>query len=98
MDGTTKKQEDPNMAVGVPILDTFNFGKLSLRLTSNPDPKEETKGQDIDPLLKILVSTMIVDVMNRQISHEEMAQKFSRKGLALRTEQIRDFITANGAP
>jgi len=52
----------------------------------------------MDPLLKILVSTLIVDALNEQCTEEEMAQKLKRKGLALSTEQIRNFISTHGAP
>jgi hypothetical protein len=49
------------MKVGMPIMDTPNH--------------EESKDGELDPLMKIIASTFIVDVLNRQISEKQMAQE-----------------------
>ncbi len=59
---------------------------------------EESKDGELDPLMKIIASTFIVDVLNRQISEKQMAQELAKKGIQLRTEQIRDFIATYGVP
>ena len=47
---------------------------------------EESKDGEIAPLMKFIASTIIVDVLNRQISEEQMAQELKEKGLDLGTE------------
>ena len=59
---------------------------------------EESKDGEFDPLMKITASTFIVDVLNRQISEQQMAQELAKKGIQLRTEQIGDFIATYGVP
>jgi hypothetical protein len=59
------------MEVGMPIIDTPNH--------------EESKDGEIAPLMKFIASTIIVDVLNRQISEEQMAQELKEKGMDLGT-------------
>ncbi len=48
--------------------------------------------------MKIIASKFIVDVVNRQISEQQIAQELAKKGIQLRTGHIRDFIATIGVP
>ena len=52
----------------------------------------------MDPLLKIIASTFIVDVLNRQIPPEQMAQELAKRSILLKTYQISDFLLKKGVP
>jgi hypothetical protein len=41
---------------------------------------------------------LIVDVLNRWISEEQMALELMKRGIPLKAEQIRDFLSTHGAP
>lgn len=69
--GKATKHEDPKLEVGLPIIDTPC--KLTCKLITCKDPDEESKENDMDPLLKILVSTLVVDALNEKCTEEEMA-------------------------
>jgi hypothetical protein len=80
------------MEVGMPIIDTLTPGKEE-RFSNNLDDNEETKDGEFDPLLKILAQTLIANVLNMQISAEQMSQELTKRGMPLQTEQIRDFLS-----
>ena len=80
------------MEVGMPIIDTLTPGKKE-RFSNNLDDNEETKDGEFDPLLKILAQTLIANVLNMQISAEQMSQELTKRGMPLQTEQIRDFLS-----
>ena len=52
----------------------------------------------MDPLLKIIASTFIVDVLNRDISPDQMAQELKKRSILLKTDQISDFLVNKGVP
>ena len=59
---------------------------------------EQSKDGKLDPMMKIIASTFIVDILNYQLSEQQMAQELVKKGIQLRTEQIRDFIATQSVP
>jgi hypothetical protein len=72
--GFKVKQEDPTMEVGMPISDTYYL--------------EDSKVWELDSLMKIITSSFIADLINRQISEQKIAQELSNIGKQLRAEQI----------
>ena len=52
----------------------------------------------MDPLLKIIASTFIVDVLNRDISPDQMSQELKKRSILLKTDQISDFLVNKGVP
>ena len=46
--------------------------------------------------MKIIASIFIVNVFNRQISEQQIAQELAKIGIKVRTEKTRDFIATYG--
>ena len=52
----------------------------------------------MDPLLKIIASTFIFDVLNRDISPDQMSQELTKRSILIKTDQISDFLVNKGVP
>ena len=57
---------------------------------------EDSKVWELDSLMKIITSSFIADLINRQISEQKIAQELSNIGKQLRAEQIRNYIARLG--